>query len=291
MSGGSSNKQTTASSSEPWKAAQPALQQSLTGAMNIAGNPGWFEPYKGSTVVPWDTQTQQGMGGIGFRADHLGNDIDNNYNMVNANAKQGGLNDIQRGVVGRLTDQATGQFDVNSNPGFQSVLKQSLDSAGNAVNMNAAAAGRYGSGTHQGVAGKTAGDITGNLVSQEYNDFKNRRDAANSGLFNAGQQQQSNINTNNNALLNAYQNTLVPFQDKINIGGMNEDLATRQLNDQIRIQQGMQQAPKSAVEWLNAISSGAGSLGGTQGSTAQGPKANPFGQVLGGLLGVNSLFG
>lgn len=290
MSGGSSNKQTTASSSEPWKAAQPALQQSLAGAQGVYNNPNAFTPYMGSTVVPMTEQTQQGAEGIRYRADNLSKFLDNSFNQVNANASNGGLNDIQRGVVGRLTQQATGAFNPNDNPGFQSVLNQALDSAGNAVNMNASAAGRYGSGTHQGVAGKTAGDIAGTLTSNEYGDWKNRRDAANSGLFNAGQQQQSNINNNNQALFGAYQNTLQPYQDKIGVGGMFEDLVGRQMNDEMRKWQGMQQAPKSAVEWLNAIGSGAGSLGGTSGTSAQGPKANPFGQAAGGLLGLNSLF-
>jgi hypothetical protein len=291
MSGGGSNKQTTSSSSEPWKAAQPALQQSLTGAQNVYNNPSSFQPYPNSTVVPYSAMTGQAQNELASTADNAQYAMNDQLSRVYQNSLKNGLTDTQRGVMGRLTGQATGAFNPNENPGFQSVLKQALDSAGNAVDMGASAAGRYGSGTHQGVAGKTAGDIAGTLTSNEYNDYKNRRDAANTSLFNAGQQQQQNIWGNTGALSDAYQASMAPAQTKMGIGGQFEDLAGRQMNDAMRIWQGQQQAPKSAVEWLNAIGSGAGSLGSTSGTSSQGPKANPWGQAAGGLLGLNSLLG
>lgn len=288
---GGSTKQTTQSSAEPWKAAQPALQSSLTDAQNIYKSGQGFGPYTGSTVVPFSNQTQGAMNGIQMRSGGAQNAFDRNFNRLDQNAQNNGLNATQQGVEQRLTEQARGSFDPNNNPGFQSVMKQALDSAGNAVNMNAAAAGRYGSGTHQGVAGKTAGDIAGSLTNNEYNNWQNRRDAANTSLFNIGQTQQSNMLQNSDALASAYGYQQQPSQDMMNVGSMYEDLAGRTLNDQLRIWQGQQQAPKSAIEWLNAIGSGSGSLGGTQSGTAQGPKASPFGQVAGGLLGLGSLFG
>ena len=290
MSGGGS-KQTTSTSSEPWAAAQPALKQGLNDAQALYKSGTAFQPYMGSTVVPYSQQTQQGMNDTLNKANWSDNMFNQNLATTAKNSFNGGLNDIQKGVVGRLTGQATGSFNPNDNPGFQSVLNQALDSAGNAVNMNAAAAGRYGSGTHQGVAGKTAGDIAGTLTSNEYGDWKNRRDAANTGLFNAGQQQQQNIWQNSDALSNAFNASLLPGQARMQIGAMNEDLAGRTMNDQLRIWQGQQQAPKSALEWLSAIGTGAGSLGGTGSTSAQGPSANPFGQAAGGLLGLNSLLG
>ncbi len=190
---GGSTKPTTASSSEPWAASQPILKQGLNDAQGLYNSGKAFQPYMGSTVVPYATQTQQGMDNLTYGAYTDQPAFDQNFKNVNANAQLGGFNNIQQGVVDRLTGQATGAFNPNENPGFQNVMKQALDSAGNAVNMNAAAAGRFGSGTHQGVAGKTAGDIAGTLTSNEYNDYKNRRDAANTSLFNAGQQKQQNI--------------------------------------------------------------------------------------------------
>ena len=170
------------------------------------------------------------------------------------------------------------------------MLKQATDSAGQAVDLGASAAGRYGSGIHQGNVAREVGNVAGNLTNNEYNNWQNRRDAANASLFNAGQQQQNNINSASDALGNAYNLALQPAQSRVGVGQMQEDLAGRTLNDQLRLWQGQQQAPKSALEWLSAIGSGAGSLGGTQSQTAQGPSASPFGQAAGGLLGLNSLF-
>lgn len=288
---GGSTKQTTQSSSEPWKAAQPALTDSLKDAQNIYKSGQGFQPYTGSTVVPFAQQSTQAMNTISGNATGSQGALNSQFNTVARNAANGGLNGTQQGVVNRLTQQATGGFNPNANPGFQSVMDQALNKAGDAVNMNAAAAGRYGSGTHQGVAARTAGDIAGSLTNAEYNNWQNRRDAANTSLFNAGQQQQNNIWQNTGALSDAYGARQAPSQDLMGVGSMYEDLAGRTMNDQLRIWNGKQQAPKSAVEWLNAIGSGSGSLGGSQSGSAQGPKASPFGQVAGGLLGLGSLFG
>lgn len=291
---GDSNKQTQSSSTEPWAPAQPILQQGLTDAQALYKNGQSFQPYKGSTVVPYSNQTQQAMKTMGQGADwaqdRFNINLDNtaNYGMY---GMKNGLNDIQQGVVGRLTNQATNKFNPNDNPGFQSVLKQATDSAGQAVDMGASAAGRYGSGIHQGNVAREVGNVAGQLTSNEYNDFKNRQDAANTSLFNAGQQGTQNVWGQTDALSNAYQARQAPSRDLMNIGAMNEDLAGRTLNDQLRIWQGQQDAPKNALQWLSAIGSGAGSLGGTSNTSAQGPKANPFGQAIGGLLGANSLFG
>lgn len=288
---GGSTKQTTSSSSEPWAAAQPALKQGLTDAQGIYSSGTAFQPYMGSTVVPYSQQSQDAMNNMQNRVGWAQPVLDRNLRTIDGLQAQGGLNDIQRGVVGRLTGQATKSFNPNDNPGFQSVLKQATDSAGQAVDMGASAAGRYGSGIHQGNVAREVGNVAGQLTSNEYGDFKNRRDAANTSLFNAGQQQTQNIWGNTDALRNAYQLHQEPQKDLMGIGSQYEDLAGRTLNDKLRIWQGQQQAPKSAVEWLAALGSGAGSLGGTQGTSAQGPSANPFGQAAGGLLGLNSLLG
>jgi hypothetical protein len=288
---GGSTKTTQSTNSEPWAAAQPILKQGLNDAQGIYNNGQSFKPYMGSTVVPYSAMTSQAQNELASTADNAQYAMNNQLSNVYQNSLNGGLNDIQRGVADRLTGQATGAFNPNDNPAFQNIMKQALDSAGNAVNMNASAAGRYGSGIHQGVAGKTAGDIAGTLTNNEYTNWQNRRDAANASLGNLGQQQQQNIWQNTNALGNAYQNTLAPAQTKMGIGGQYEDLAGRTLNDQLRIWQGQQDAPKNALQWLQAIGSGAGSLGGSGSTTAQGPSASPIGQGLGGLIGLNSLFG
>jgi hypothetical protein len=288
---GGSTKTTQNTNSEPWPAAQPVLKQGLNDAQGIYNNGQSFQPYMGSTVVPFSEQTQQGIRGTLDRASSSQNALDRNFNRIDANAQNNGLNATQQGVEQRLTDMARNPFNVNDNPAFQNVLKQATDSAGQAVDMGASAYGRYGSGIHQGNVAREVGNVAGNLTNNEYNDWKNRRDAANASLFNIGQQQQNNILSNSDALATAYGYQQQPNRDLMNVGSMYEDLAGRTLNDKLRIWQGQQDAPKNALQWLQAIGSGAGSLGGTGSTTAQGPSASPFGQVLGGLLGANSLFG
>ena len=286
---GGSTKQTTATSSEPWAAAQPALKQGLNDAQALYKSGTAFDPYMGSTVVPNAQQSQTAMNNIQNRATWGQGTLDRNMNQQAENAALGGWNSTQQGVVDRLTGQATKSFNPNDNPGFQSVLKQMTDSAGQAVDLGASAAGRYGSGTHQGNVAREVGNVAGQLTSNEYNDYKNRQDAANTSLFNAGQQKQQNIWGNTAALSNAYQAQQAPNQDLMGVGARYEDLAGRTLNDKLRIWQGQQQAPKSALEWLSAIGTGAGSLGQSGTTSAQGPSASPFGQAAGGLLGLNSI--
>jgi hypothetical protein len=73
------------------------------------------------------------------------------------------------------------------------------------------------------------------------------------------------------------------------VGAMNEDLATRQMNDKLRVFNEQQNKPWENLSRLNAIASGAGQLGGTQ--TTSQPGQNPFLTALGygatgaGLLG------
>jgi hypothetical protein len=70
---------------------------------------------------------------------------------------------------------------------------------------------------------------------------------------------------------------------------MYEDLAGRTMADQLRIFEETQNAPREAVEWLSAIGSGAGRLGGQTRSVQ--PGTNPFVEALGYGLGGNNLLG
>ncbi len=336
---GGSNKQTQASSSEPWAAAQPALKQGLNDAQALYNKGTAFQPYMGSTVVPYSQQTTQGMNDTVNRANQWQSAFDNNFAKINDNTQYNeGLNTLQRNSVGNfqglnetlkglydqagtpsyseqyLKDIASGGMLNRQDPNFERVLNRATENASTYGNMQASAGGRYGSGLGQKAVATAVGDLEANARVGQYNQERanqlaatgmldqgrnanianqlnaaNARSGVNTSLFNAGQQQQSNIWQGTDALSNAYNAAQQPIQSRMGVGQMNEDLAGRTLNDQLRIWQGQQQAPKNALEWLAAIGSGAGSLGGTQNTTAQGPSSSPFGQALGGLIGLNSL--
>lgn len=278
---GGDKKQTTQATSEPWKAAQPALKTAVSGAQDLYKKGVGGKVYEGSTVIPWDQQTKQGMGAIqqGANANIGGAGLSGQYQGVIDN---GGYNAAQLGALNNTRDVANSSFDVNSNPAFQDVLRQSTEAATNAVNNSTASAGRYGSGTHQGTLGSTVGDLTSRMVGQEYNNWQGRKDAANSNMFNMGQAGFGNLGA-------AYQGMQAPATSLMQIGGMNEDLATRQMNDKLRVFNEKQNKPWDQLGRLNAIASGAGQMGGTQTQTQ--PGQNPFLSALGygatgaGLLG------
>lgn len=283
MSGGSKT-QTTTTNNAPWSVAQPALQKGLSGALAAYNKDptGAKSVYTGSTVVPWSANTQAGMGSIreAANANEGGAGLSGQYQDVINN---GGFTAPQMDAMNNTRAIANSTFDINANPAFQEVLRQAQDSARDSVNLSAGGAGRYGSGTHQGVLGDTIGDLTSRMVGNEYTNWQNRRDAANTSLFNMGQGGLENLGA-------AYSGLKLPGTDLMQLGAMDEDLATREMNDKLRIFNEQNNAPWAQLGKLNAIASGAGQLGGT--STQTQPGQNPFLTALGyGTTGLGLLGG
>lgn len=274
-------KSTTSSSSEPWKPAQPALTTGLTDAQNLykAGIGGQVNTL--SNVTPYATQSTDAFKASEnmARANMNGQGLSGQYQGVIGN---GGFNQPQMDALSGIRQTATSSFNPYDNAGFGNVLKQAQDSAMNGVNASASAAGRYGSGMHQGAVAKAVGDVTGGLLNNEWNQFNQRRDTAQQGLFNAGQQGLANVGS-------AYQGMQAPMDTLGKVGSSYEDLFTRQINDRNRIFDAQQNAPWDQIARLQAIASGFGSLGGTSSGTATQPGGNMFGQIGGGLLALSGL--
>lgn len=275
------NKTTTTSSATPYKAAQPLLDKGMGDALSLYKKGGLVQPNTMSTVVPFSQQTQQGMSSLGnlATANSNGQGLSGQYqNIIN----HGGYNQEQQDALGGIRQTANSSYDMNANPGFANVLHQAQDAATGSVNGLAAGMGRYDSGTHQGVLGKAVGDVTGNLVNNDFQSWLGRKDSAQQQLFNAGQQGQTNLG-------NAYTGAQAPANTNMQLGAMNEDLYGRTLNDQLRIANERSNAPLANIQALLAAANGAGSYGG-QTQTAQGPN-NTFSNIAGGLLGGGSLLG
>ncbi|ASS55913.1 hypothetical protein [Rhizobium leguminosarum] len=268
-----SSKQTTSSSSAPWAAAQPALKQGIGEAQKLYNNGTGAQVYGGSTVIPWNGDTQNGMD-VTSRSAYAnvdGRGLSGQYQGVINN---GGYNAGQLEALNNTRKVANGSFNINEDPGFQQVV----DQATNSVNGNASAAGRYGSGTNQQLLGSTIGD----LGARQFQNWQTRKDAATSNLFNMGGQ-------GFNQLGQAYSGMQAPAQDLMKVGSMNEDLATRQMNDRLRVFNEQQNRPWENLSRLQAIASGAGQLGST--TTQSQPGQNPwltaagYGATGAGLLG------
>lgn len=271
MGGKNSTTQTT--TAEPYAAAKPLLNQGMNDALGLYKSGGLVKPNTMSTVVPFSNQTMYGMQGLqGLGAANTnGQGLSGQYQGI---INSGGFNAPQMAALRGIQDTATGSFNINEDPGFQQVLDKTRDT----VNQNAAAAGRYGSGTHQGVMGQEIGD----LAARQFQNFQARKDAAQGALFGAGQQGQQNLGA-------AYQGAQEAYSPLMQVGSMYEDLAGRQMNDQLRIAQERQNAPLANIQALLGIA-GHGSPYQTKTATAQGP-SNTFSNVLGAGLGGASLIG
>lgn len=275
---------TTTTNNAPWSAAQPALQTGLNYAQSAfnADPSGQGSVYTGSTVVPWSANTQAGMGAIRGAAgvNSGGSGLSGQLQGV---IDRGGFTAPQMDALNNTRVIANSSFDPNANPAFQDVLRQAQDSARDSVNMSVAGAGRYGSGTHQGTLADTVGDLTSRMVGNEYTNWQNRRDAANTSLFNMGNSGFQNIGA-------AYEGLKLPGTDLMQLGAMDEDLATRYKNDELRLFNDRANAPWAQLGRLNAIASGAGQLGGS--TTQTQPGQNPFLTALGyGTTGLGLLGG
>jgi hypothetical protein len=268
---GGSSGTTTTTSNQPYKASEPLLKQGMGDALSLYKNGALVQPNTMSTVVPYAQQTTEGMGA-------LQNIAQNNMGgqglsgQLQGIINGGGYNQDQQTALEGIRNTATGAFDINADPGFQQVL----DKTQNMVNQNAAGLGRYGSGTHTGVMTQELGD----LGARQFQDWQNRRDAAQTQLFNAGQQAQGNMSS-------AYDSMKAPITDLMGVGSMNEDLYGRALNDQLRIANEQANAPLSNILALNSVAGGAGSFG-TQSQRSQGP-SNTLSNIAGAGLGAMSM--
>ena len=276
---GGSSKQTQTTTNEPYAAAKPLLNQSMGDALNLYKQNRLVQPNTMNTVVPYAQQTTQAMGGLqGLgQANTGGAGLSGQLQGI---INSGGYNDNQQTALNGIRDTATGEFDINANPAFAQVRQRAMDAAQNAANLNASGAGRYGSGTHTNAAATAVGNVAADMDLGEYRNFQGRQDAARTQLFNAGQQGQQNLGS-------AYQGMQDAYNPLLQVGAMNEDLAGRALNDQLRIADESSKAPLSNILALQGIASGGGNLGSTT-QTAQGP-SNTFSNIAGAGLGGASL--
>jgi hypothetical protein len=276
---GSSKQTTTTTNNAPWSGAQPALNTALQGAQSLYNNKVGEGVYTGSTVVPWDKQTVAGQNAItnAANANIGGKGLSGQYQGV---IDSGGYNDAQLGALNNTKTLANSNWSVS--PELQKIIDQTNADANTNVSLANSAGGRYGSGSGNAAIADAVSKNTNNLLYSDLNNFQTRKDAANSNLFNMGQTGFGNLGT-------AYTGLQAPAQSLMQVGNMQEDLATRQLNDKLRIFNDQQNRPWENLARLNAIASGAGQLGGTQ--TTATPGQNPFLQGLGyaatgaGLLG------
>lgn len=279
MSGDGKQQQTATQSTTPFPAAIPGLTAGMTKATQLASGNNLVKPLTMSTVVPYADQTMAGMKDIQSTA-QAGMAPGGYKDQWSSILSGGGYNADQTAARDGIMSTATGAFDINANPAYSQVRQRAIDEALNGAGSVASGMGRYGSGTHQGVAAREAGNVAANLDFGEYQNWQNRQDTALRDLFNMGQTGQGNM-------ANAWEQMQAPAQAMMGVGSMYEDLAGRQLNDSLRIQQEKDNQNLANLQALMGILSGTGAYGTTT-QTAQTPNST-LSNIAGGLLGGASL--
>lgn len=279
----SGEKTTTQSgTSSPWAPAQPALISGLQDAKTLYSKGIGGNIYGGSTVVPYSKQTTQAQGIDERTANAAIPATENYWNQASNLANDGGLNSLQMESVNQLRPMASGSM-LQGNPYTEDLIKMNARDMGDAINLSASGAGRYGSGVHQDQLATNIGDMASQARFGNYNTERGYMQDAIGSLYNAGQQQRDNIAGGAGILSNALGIRQAPGQILRGVGSELEDLYGRQIDDNLRIFDAQNNAPWEQLARLNAIASGAGQLGGS--STGRATQPGPsFLDILGGGL-------
>lgn len=265
---------TTNTTAEPYGPSKPLLKTALHDAMR-AYNQG-RGANTGSMVVPFSKQTQGGYDNLEAIAGANSNGQGTSKQWQDI-ISGGGFNKPQQTALDQLTQTSTQAWNPNANPGFQGMLDSALRKTSDSADLRSAAAGRYGSGAHEGVRTRELGDIASSLYSQDFYKNLDRRDAATAALGNLGQAGIGNLSA-------AYQGLQDPSKTMLGVGAGYEDLYKRTLDDRQRVQN----QPWDQISRLIQ----AGNLGGAYTSnTSTAPGPNPFLQTVGGVATGAGLLG
>jgi len=251
--------QQTTQTKDPWSAAQPHLVEAMNNAQGFYQNSLGYQPYTGSTQAGLDPLTSQSMlAQQNISQPELGGSIG-----INA-ARQLGTQQIQ----------TAGQ----QNPYLQAILDTSNRRIGDRINSSMSGAGRYGSGQHTDVMARALAESANPILAEDYNQ----------GLQRAGQWAQ--------LMPTLDQARYAPAQSLMALGQYNQERAQKQLDDQIKLYNAQQAYPWENLARYNAISGGAGALGGSMVGTQTTPINQPstIQKLLGGGLagaGIGASFG
>ena len=266
--------------SAPWQPAQPALTNILGDATAAYQSGVGSQPYTSSMVVPFSNQTTRGMQGVMGAAFGAVPQFNNAYQQVAGLAANHGFDPLQQQSVDRLQTIASGGM-MTGNPYIDQVIGNTSRDIQRSGMLNASGAGRYGSGGYQGATQRAVGDVSSQMRMQNYDTERGYMQSALGDVFNAGQQRIANIAALPGQMQSAYQAKLDPYKSMMGIGGMYEDLASRQIADRKRIFDEQQAQPWAQMGKLQQIAQPIGGMGSTQ-TTAGSTLGSTYGTQSGG---------
>lgn len=301
---------------DPWSPAQPALKDALAGAQDAYAN-----TYNGTGIADMSSLVTQGQNQMVANANSgamsgLANGVTGMFGGVLGNGGLTGLQSDAASGIGSslgsfnqtmgtaqnaLLPYASGEYLSQKNPYFDAALNDAMSTAGNAVNKQFSASGRYGSGAHSGTLGTSLGRIATDANLNEYrNQQQNQLNAAQalSGMAQGGLQgnlgaqgamagigQQGFTNTgaigSSISGLNQARNT--DAATLMGIGGQQMDYSQSLID-------AANQNPWTKVGNLAQIAGGIGGLGGTmQGTSTTKNDPGIAGIIGGGMAGLGAL--
>lgn len=286
MSGSSSQTPAvTTQTKDPWAPAAPYLQQTMGQAQGLyQGNIG-YTPYAGQTQAGLSGESLAGLGWI--------QDLSaaNPYGFPSTQAALGTAQNVisSQGMTPGIQTAANQYSDLYNkasspdNPYLQGEIDQQM----NKVNSAMSGAGRYGSGSHEAAIAQAIAPV----LSQDYARRQQEMLAATQGQAGVYQQGLNQAGQFSQLLPSLQQLQYLPAQNEMALGGLYDQRAQAQLNDQIKLYNAQQAYPWEQLSRYNAVLSGVGGLGGQQ-VTSSTPYQPPFAQrLLGGALAGGGLGG
>jgi hypothetical protein len=245
MAKDSGSTSTTVQSNEPPAYSQPYLKDVLSQGNQLYNSGAGFNPWPGSTVVPFSEQTQGALGGI------------------EGMARQGDTANLGA-TVADFGKTASGQYLGGRNPYFEENLNKQSEGLATDVQRNVDLMGRRGSGYNVNEVAGAVGDFRNKALQDNYNSER-------------GYQMQAA-----GMAPGLYQAQYAPAERLASVGAQMEDQTARQIQDQVRLFEGQQSAPWNRLANYAGLTSGAGSMGGSSSTTV--PKPTNYAAPLGGAI-------
>lgn len=238
---------TQQTTNEPWSAQVPYLKQIFGEAQRLYNDPTKPQYYPGQTFADPSQATLQGLAGAEARAQQGSPTLD----AAQAEARK----------------SLSGDYLMAGNPYFSQMAETIKANVLPGIDSRFIGAGRTGSGLHGRAVGEGLGAAIGNLAYQNYGDERNRM-----GQYAAMSPQFAQADYLDPTMLGQ-------------VGQQREAIAQKPIDEAIgrwQFDQNSQQA--KLADYLQMVQGNYGGTSNTVGTQFL-PRANPLGQVLGGLLG------
>lgn len=249
--------------------------------------------YTGGFLGAQSGQSQQALQGI-MNTAQSGNAsalANSGINFANGMIGSNGMSADQNAALSSLKDTALGKYldPENGNPYLQAQLDKMAGDIQNRVSSLAAGSGRYGSGAHQGVLSREIGGAVGNVLSQNYENERNRMMSA-AGAWNSALE--GGLNRAAGLALNGGQITdqlYSPYERMAGVGEYYDQRNQGQVDSEVQKYLMNKSLQQDDISWLAGIAAGAPSYGTTTTGTTTQPSALQSalgaGSTLAGLIG------